>query len=445
MIRLDERLREGGFRARPLLQVHDELLLEVPRDEVDRLVPVLRSTMESALAARRPADRRRQGRRRLGVDDAATADASRGGSEAPSRARACLPELPEVETVAPRSPAADRRGRDPPAPARPGPRTLRTARRGAPSTPAARAAGGVEAVGRRAKLLVIELSGDVALTIHLKMTGQLFVVPAGSAEDAYVRLVLAFADGRELRFRDIRKFGRVGLYGRDPATGELVTERRRHRRVRRPRARAARSGLHRGRLPAAPPRPQGAPEAAPPRPGVHRRDRQHLRRRGALGGPPPSAPLGRVPPAGRRAPAVPRDPLDPGRGDRAAGQLDRRLHRARRRRRDAGAPPGLPADRRALPALRPADPADRDRRPGDALLLVVPAPAGADRPGRPRSQRPRAGSGSAAAAFSRAGGGFRAGRRGAARPEAVSRADESRRRDPPGRRPARSAASRGRR
>ena len=50
MIRLDERLREGGFRARQLLQVHDELLLEVPRDEVDRLIPVLRSTMESALA-----------------------------------------------------------------------------------------------------------------------------------------------------------------------------------------------------------------------------------------------------------------------------------------------------------------------------------------------------------------------------------------------------------
>jgi len=49
MIRLDERLREGGFRARPLLQVHDELLLEVPRDEVDRLIPVLRTTMESAL------------------------------------------------------------------------------------------------------------------------------------------------------------------------------------------------------------------------------------------------------------------------------------------------------------------------------------------------------------------------------------------------------------
>lgn len=49
MLRLDERLASDGFRARPLLQVHDELLLEVPREEVDRLVPVLREVMETAL------------------------------------------------------------------------------------------------------------------------------------------------------------------------------------------------------------------------------------------------------------------------------------------------------------------------------------------------------------------------------------------------------------
>jgi DNA polymerase-1 len=49
MIRLERRLAGEGFRARPLLQVHDELLLEVPRDEVDRLVPVLREVMEGAL------------------------------------------------------------------------------------------------------------------------------------------------------------------------------------------------------------------------------------------------------------------------------------------------------------------------------------------------------------------------------------------------------------
>ena len=49
MIRLDRALRDGGFRARLLLSVHDELLLEAPRDEVERVVPVLRETMEGAL------------------------------------------------------------------------------------------------------------------------------------------------------------------------------------------------------------------------------------------------------------------------------------------------------------------------------------------------------------------------------------------------------------
>jgi DNA polymerase-1 len=49
MIRMDRALREGGFRARLLLSVHDELLLEAPRTEVDRLIPVLREAMEGAL------------------------------------------------------------------------------------------------------------------------------------------------------------------------------------------------------------------------------------------------------------------------------------------------------------------------------------------------------------------------------------------------------------
>ncbi len=49
MIRVAERLASGGFGAELLLSVHDELLLEVPLDEVDRLIPILRETMESAL------------------------------------------------------------------------------------------------------------------------------------------------------------------------------------------------------------------------------------------------------------------------------------------------------------------------------------------------------------------------------------------------------------
>jgi formamidopyrimidine-DNA glycosylase len=94
----------------------------------------------------------------------------------------------------------------------------------------------VEAVGRRAKLVVVGLSGGAAsggdpaapprgpaaLTIHLKMTGQLFVVPASLPADRHVHVRLAFADGRELRFRDIRKFGRVGCWPMDPATGAVL-------------------------------------------------------------------------------------------------------------------------------------------------------------------------------------------------------------------------------
>ncbi len=56
MIRLDRRLREGGFRSRMLLQVHDELVLEVPRGEVDAIAPVVRETMETALPLDVPLD-----------------------------------------------------------------------------------------------------------------------------------------------------------------------------------------------------------------------------------------------------------------------------------------------------------------------------------------------------------------------------------------------------
>ncbi len=49
MIRVDERLRRDGFRARLLLSVHDELLFEVATDEVERLAAMVRETMEGAL------------------------------------------------------------------------------------------------------------------------------------------------------------------------------------------------------------------------------------------------------------------------------------------------------------------------------------------------------------------------------------------------------------
>jgi formamidopyrimidine-DNA glycosylase len=125
-----------------------------------------------------------------------------------------MPELPEVETV-----ARDLRRHLLPD-GGPGPeitgarvswtRTLRD------EDPAAFADGvtgrRIEGVGRRGKQIIIDLSGGAFLTIHLKMTGQVFVVPEGIPVDPYERLAMALDDGREIRFRDVRKFGRIGLY-----------------------------------------------------------------------------------------------------------------------------------------------------------------------------------------------------------------------------------------
>ena len=49
MIRVDAAVREAGIPARLLLSVHDELLFEVPRAQVDALAAVVREQMEGAL------------------------------------------------------------------------------------------------------------------------------------------------------------------------------------------------------------------------------------------------------------------------------------------------------------------------------------------------------------------------------------------------------------
>jgi DNA polymerase-1 len=56
MIRLDERLRSIRSGARMLLQVHDELLLEVPRGELAAVARLVRQTMETAMPLDVPLD-----------------------------------------------------------------------------------------------------------------------------------------------------------------------------------------------------------------------------------------------------------------------------------------------------------------------------------------------------------------------------------------------------
>ncbi|MFQ5421309.1 MAG: DNA-formamidopyrimidine glycosylase [Anaerolineae bacterium] len=68
-----------------------------------------------------------------------------------------------------------------------------------------------QAINRRAKYLLFSLSGGETLIIHLKMSGHLSVAGADLPRHRHVHTVFALDDGRELRFKDQRKFGRVRL------------------------------------------------------------------------------------------------------------------------------------------------------------------------------------------------------------------------------------------
>src|ERR1700748_1525201 len=48
MVRMDAALANAHLAARMLLQVHDELIFEVPDEEIDRTIPVIRRVMEEA-------------------------------------------------------------------------------------------------------------------------------------------------------------------------------------------------------------------------------------------------------------------------------------------------------------------------------------------------------------------------------------------------------------
>jgi formamidopyrimidine-DNA glycosylase len=83
----------------------------------------------------------------------------------------------------------------------------------------------IEKVRRRAKVLIIELSGGWALIIHLKMTGQLVFTGknqrfgaghpgkelVGELPAKSTRVILDFTDGSKLFFNDQRKFGWMRL------------------------------------------------------------------------------------------------------------------------------------------------------------------------------------------------------------------------------------------
>ena len=54
MVRVSQRLAEGGYKARLILQVHDELVVECPMEEADEVSALLQQTMESVIQLKVP-------------------------------------------------------------------------------------------------------------------------------------------------------------------------------------------------------------------------------------------------------------------------------------------------------------------------------------------------------------------------------------------------------
>ena len=74
----------------------------------------------------------------------------------------------------------------------------------------------IESVGRRGKYILIRLSSDVALVVHLGMTGQLRLLDEVAPLEKHTHAVFFLDDGRQLRYRDPRRFGRL-LVGTEEA------------------------------------------------------------------------------------------------------------------------------------------------------------------------------------------------------------------------------------
>jgi formamidopyrimidine-DNA glycosylase len=75
----------------------------------------------------------------------------------------------------------------------------------------------IAGVRRRAKLILLLLDDGGIITIHLRMTGELLYLPRSAGvldpnRDRYLRATFGFVEGGELRFYDVRKFGRITFY-----------------------------------------------------------------------------------------------------------------------------------------------------------------------------------------------------------------------------------------
>jgi formamidopyrimidine-DNA glycosylase len=83
----------------------------------------------------------------------------------------------------------------------------------------------IEDIRRRGKFIIIDLSNDYCLMIHLKMTGQLLYQDLNQAVnqtiDKHTHAIFEFKNKGRLVFRDIRRFGYLKIEKKDKLEGFL--------------------------------------------------------------------------------------------------------------------------------------------------------------------------------------------------------------------------------
>ncbi len=234
----------------------------------------------------------------------------------------------------------------------------------------------IEQVSRAGKYLIWELSGELFLLVHLRMTGALLFDPA--LEPVHTRARFALSGGHRLVYVDPRRFG----------TGHLLA------------GASARDAYLEKRLGAEPFTPAfttdvsalgrsgsgGTDQGIRAGPAPDRWRREHLRRRGAVPRSHPPAPARRATDHGPVGAPAGHDRGGTERGHRREGCLDRRLPPCRRRPRLVpGSLSDPSASRRALHRVRATGAQDRRRRSWDLRVRALPAAtaAAASFPGTP--------------------------------------------------------------
>ena len=69
----------------------------------------------------------------------------------------------------------------------------------------------ITAIRRRGKFIVFEFMSGDHLLLHLRMSGRLRLVPPEQRRKKHEHVILNFKGGKQLRFHDTRKFGRIYL------------------------------------------------------------------------------------------------------------------------------------------------------------------------------------------------------------------------------------------